>query len=92
MGCCVKHRLFTKTIHKLFLTQKKAIMIITNSAWRAHTYPLFHKHLILKIEELHKLQVACFIFKVHNGLMPLYFANVFHEMQMYVNIQYWTCI
>jgi len=39
----------------------------------------FHKPSILEIEEFHKLQVACFMFKVHNGLMPSYFANVFHE-------------
>ena len=75
MGC-KKHHL----LQKLFLTQKKAIRIITNSAWRAHTYPLFHKLSILKIEELHKLQVACFMFKVHNSLMPSYFANVFHDI------------
>ena len=38
---------------------------------------------ILKIEELHELQVACFMFKVRNGLMPSYFANVFFmKMQM----------
>jgi len=67
----------TVSLQKLFLTQKKAIRIITNSAWCAHTYPLFQKLSILKIEELHKLQVACFMFKVHNGLISSYFANVF---------------
>jgi len=31
----------TVSLQKLFLAQKKAIRIVTNSAWRAHTYPLF---------------------------------------------------
>ena len=59
-------------------------MIINNSASRAHTYRRFHKFSILKIEELHTLQVAWFMIKVHNGLMSSYFAKVFMIMQMYV--------
>ena len=69
----------TVSLQKLFLTQKKAIRIITNSEWQAHTYSLFHKLSVLKIEELHKLQVACFMFKFHNGLMPSYFIIFIHK-------------
>jgi len=30
-------------LQKLFITQKRAVRIITNSPWNAHTYPLFRK-------------------------------------------------
>ena len=32
---------------------------------------------ILTIQELHRLQVACFMFKVDKGLIPPYFSSVF---------------
>jgi len=54
---------------------RKAIQMITNSSWCAHTHPLFRSLCILKTEELHKLQVACFMYKVNNGLMTSYFST-----------------
>jgi len=67
----------TVVLQKLFLSQKKAVRIITNSSWCAHTEPLFHKLGILKLEELHKLQVGCFMYKIYNSYMPSYFCNMF---------------
>jgi len=48
----------TVVLQKLFITQKRAVRVITNLPWNAHTYPLFRKTRILTIQELHKLQVA----------------------------------
>ena len=62
---------------KLLITHRKAIRVITGSQWNAHTSSLFQTLKILKIDELHKLQVACFMFKVHRGLMPAFFAHMF---------------
>jgi len=67
----------TVVLQKLFITRKRAVYVITNSSCYAHTYPLFRKTHILTIQELHKLQVACFMFKVDKGLMPPYFSSVF---------------
>jgi len=67
----------TVVLQKLFITQKRPVRIITNSPWNAHTYPPFTKKHILTIQELHKLQVVCFMFKVNKGLMPPYFSSVF---------------
>lgn len=64
-------------VQKLTITQKKAIRVITNSSWHAHTHLLFRRLCILKILEIHKLQVACFMFKVNNGCAPTYFMNMF---------------
>jgi len=33
----------TVVLQKLFITQKRAVRVITNSLWNAHTYPLFRK-------------------------------------------------
>ena len=38
--------------------QKKALCIITNSAYNAHTDPLFKNQNILKVKDLHKLHVG----------------------------------
>ena len=66
----------TVILQKLFITQKRTVRIITNAPWNAHTYPIFRKKThILTTQELHKLQVACFM--LDNDLMLSYFSNVF---------------
>lgn len=64
-------------LDKLIKTQKRAIRMLGNLQWNSHTDPFFYKFNILKIGELHKLQVACFMFKVNQGLMPQYFLQMF---------------
>jgi len=83
----------TVSLQKLFLTQKKAIRIIANSAWRVHTYPLFHKFSILKIEELYKLQVACLCLKFIMVLCLHILLMFFHENAYvaYTITILWTC-
>ena len=65
------------SLQKLFITQKKAIRIISNAKWREHTHPIFRSLHILKIDEIHKLQVACFMFRVCKGFVPSYFSSIF---------------
>jgi len=52
-------------------------LLVTNSPWGAHTHPLFRRLSILKIEEIHKFQVACFMYKVYKGLMLPYLSAMF---------------
>jgi len=47
---------------KLFCIQKRAIRLITNSEWNAHTAPLFHEFNILTIHQLN-LHVASYCMK-----------------------------
>ena len=49
----------------------------TIQIWGVHTHPLFRRLSILKIEEIHKFQVACFIYKVYKGLMSPYLSAMF---------------
>jgi len=59
-------------------TQKRAIRIITGSPWNAHTDPLFAMLHIMKICEIHKMQVAFFMFEVHRNQLPAYFLDMFN--------------
>ena len=59
---------------KIVHFSKKVIWIITNSPWCVQTYPLFHRLNMLKIAELHKLDMGCFVHKV---LTPGYFSAIF---------------
>ena len=56
--------------------QKKAIRLITNSKYIAHTNPLFKRLQLLKIVDIFKLRVLKFYYNLYNGLLPAYF-NVF---------------
>ena len=50
-------------IQRLFLLQKRVLRIICNAAFLDHTNPLFIQTKILKIHDLHKFSLACFMFK-----------------------------
>ena len=58
----------------LFRLQKKIIRIITNSNYFEHTQPLFRTSNILKIYDIHRVQVAIYMFKLlhttNNTLLP----------------------
>jgi hypothetical protein len=65
------------SMKNLLLTQKRAVRIISNSKWNSHTEPLFKKLRILRLGQLHRLQVACFMYKVNHSLVSEYFLNMF---------------
>ena len=53
---------------QLFLLQKKALRLITFSAYREHTNPLFIKYQIIKFHDLIYYQNAIFSYKLHISL------------------------
>lgn len=57
-------------IHSLFLMQKKIIRTCTNSAWLAHTDPLFNSLQTLKINDLYTFQLAQFMYQYHYNRLP----------------------
>ena len=67
----------TVLFDKLFILQKNAIRIITSSRWNTHTAPLFREKCILKICDINVVQVATFMFRYVNNLLPSSFANYF---------------
>ena len=56
--------------------QKKAVSLITNSKFNAHTSILFKQLSILKLNDLCTLHDYKLCYKFINGPTPEYFANV----------------
>ena len=57
-------------LNKLRILQKKAIRIITQSHYLAHTDPLFSKLKLLKLDDLYKHQLGIYMYKSTKGLLP----------------------
>ena len=67
-------------IHPLmytYLVRKRAVRAVTNSDYRAHTAPLFSKLKILDIFQINTLEIAKFMFRYHNNLLPPLYLNLF---------------
>jgi hypothetical protein len=67
----------TMLLEKLYILQKKIIRIITSSKWNTHSDPLFKEARSLKLHDINILQVAIFMFKAMNNILPSSFANYF---------------
>ena len=63
-------------INKIFLQQKKAIRIITNSSYTAHTAPLFARLNILPLEKVITHAKLSFMHTVYYGTAPTSFNNI----------------
>ena len=64
-GCAKDWQL--KNLAKL---QKSAMRIIDNAKYNAGTTEIFKKHKILKLQDLLKLQAACYAWKYFHGELP----------------------
>ena len=66
---------YETTLQPLFILQKKAVRIITFSRFDHHSSPLFRSLSVIKIFDLVTLQIAIFMYKFNNNLLP----SVFHS-------------
>ena len=57
-------------LNKLVILQKKIIRALNKCEYNAHTNNLFHNMNILKLNEIYDLQVATFMYKYINLLLP----------------------
>ena len=57
-------------VKKLAISQKKAIRAMTKSKYNEHTAPLFQDMNILKLQDLHDLQLCVFMYDFVNGNVP----------------------
>ena len=63
--------------------QKRALRIMTNSRYNAHTEPLFKQLHLLKVKDIFENQCLKFWYKYVNNKLPNYFRNMFtynHEL------------
>ena len=61
---------YSTCLNKRRILQKKAVRIITESHYLAHTDPLFSKLTLLKLDDLYKHQLGIYMYKSTKGLLP----------------------
>ena len=67
----------TTFLEKLYRVQKKAMRVITHSAWNTHSLPLFKTLNFLTIYDINKLQTACFVYSAIHSILPPTFSHYF---------------
>ena len=72
-------------IDRILLLQKKALRIICNTDYMAHTEPLFLANNILRINEIYSLQLGIFMFLLNNNKLPHIFNSMFVRNQHFHN-------
>jgi hypothetical protein len=65
-----------KNTKRLFQLQKRAIRLVANSNYRAHTSPLFKYLNILKLDDIFTLTALKFYFSYCNNRLPSYFQTM----------------
>ena len=63
--------------NRLFKLQKRALRIMTNSKYNAHTEPLFKDLKLLKLDGIFYIQCMKFFYKFTNNTLPKYFHSLF---------------
>ena len=64
-------------LNKLLLLQKRVLRIINNAPFHAHTEPLFFANGILKIQDIHKLNVGLYMYQ-HNTSVEFIRPQVYY--------------
>ena len=64
---------------RVLLLQKRAMRLICNTAYRSHTDVLFKENRILKITDLYRLQLGCFMYNVEINATPAVFKEMFRK-------------
>ena len=75
---------YVSNLNRIYYSQKQAVRYraITNSDYRAHAAPLFSKLEILDIFQVNTLEIAKFVFRFHNDLLPpVQFSSVQFSVQ-----------
>ena len=68
---------YISNLNRIFYLQKRAVRAVTNSDYQAHTAPLFSQLKILDIFQINTLDIAKFMFRYHDNLLPPLFLNPF---------------
>ena len=79
------------SLNKLFILQKRAVRIVCRAPYLAHTSPLFVATGFLKLCELHKKELAIFMFRYHNNLLPACCSGLITSVQTTHNYSLRKC-
>jgi hypothetical protein len=67
----------TTHVESLVKLQKKALRIVCKKRWDAHTQPIFKLMGTLKLNDINRLQTACFVYKAINNELSQIFSGYF---------------
>ena len=70
---------YQTNLYRLKILQKRIIRIITNSRYDAHTSRLFSQYKLLRIDDIHALQLGMFMHSVENKTLPKTLLNIFSK-------------
>ena len=68
---------YKSKLTKIFLLQKRAARLISNSHYLSPSTPLFLKLKIIPLYDLVRLNTSLFMFKYHKNLLPCIFSRMF---------------
>ena len=64
-------------INKVVITHKKIVRILVGARYNAHTGPIFKKFNLLKLSDIHKLQVSKYVLMFLQNQLPSALNNIF---------------
>ena len=70
----------SSTTQPLFVSQKRAIRVLTFSKFREHSSPIFKCLNIVKLADLVFLNIAVFMYNFHNRRLPSVFDTFFTQV------------
>ena len=65
----------TASLDTLFRMQKKAVRPITGNKFNSHTRTLFKYSNIIRLSDINRLQVGCFVYQALHSHLPESFNN-----------------
>ena len=69
---------YETNLQRIVILQKRALRIVNNSTYDAHTGPIFKKLIqTLKFHDIHLFQLGFFMFSFQNFTLPSKFNNLF---------------
>ena len=74
--CILSWGYVVKENHHLYLLQKKAVRIITQSNYIAHSEPLCKQYNLIKLTDMFSLAIWKFYYKLMNNQLPTYFSRM----------------
>ena len=66
--------------HSLHLVQKKALRIVTNRDYIAHSEPICKRLRLLQVPDMFRISMWKFYYKLMNNKLPLYFSSMKPEL------------
>lgn len=65
------------SLNPIKILQKKAVRVLLNKSWNAHTRPLFYQLQLLTLEDIYNLYISLFMYDIYHQNINTTFINMF---------------